>query len=718
MANWYVDIDNESPNGSGTQSNPFNFGNLLNFLNRIVGTEGPTGDDVTVSDNDNIYIKGRYFSSSDIQLFPVLASECNVNNVKLLPWNFETNGHWVLNAPNIYLFPHDDGISSQIKFYLNGCILRGYIFTTNNSGISGGNVSFDITNSIIYKRFNFVNKNINLDKDKLWGCTFANSDFILTEVDDATEVMVNDCVFHDCNITIPTGGSVNDSILFKNCVISSQTVIEYSSGEDTVSFDSCETDWNPLRDFPFLLDVSKDSILFELFGLPIMFALDGDSVDTSRKVYYENNGLTQGAYGSNRRSAGSYYFANNEFYVDATKDGNGEGSETDPLCLDQIGRDFSYDGDVYKLKGVIDNKPMVFSDNVTLTSWDNGIPYKIRIYDQAFTGADLTVKNGMVYYSNGNSTSFTDFEYVYDSVLAAPYGGIANLSLSPVSVRGSTFVFGSGARLYVGASGKVLDFKDCMLQTYYLCGGNEGSEDPENPPSIKYDTCVTLLSASDYIGGHLAEVENITTNNMQYDWDGIHYLDGSWETWEGFLSTSDIENFTFSNVTSGDGEITLSASGEEYNNYEYGLWSTRRYSVGAYYFDSPDAVIDTSELGINAQVFQSDIIGTGYVEIQNHYLMRLQINDPKVYEFKDLEIDFKAEPVRGSSPLLVKYTAYVTKGGNVKGNIRVREYRWYFDVDNYPDEYVSSNEPVIYKTHTGVKGRTYSVRLCVILEPK
>ena len=95
----------------------------------------------------------------------------------------------------------------------------------------------------------------------------------------------------------------------------------------------------------------------------------------------------------------------------------------------------------------------------------------------------------------------------------------------------------------------------------------------------------------------------------------------------------------------------------------------------------------------------------------------LDIQTPSVFSFKDIDIDFTANPIYGSAPLVVQYNAIVTFRGNFANRLSVKEYHWYFDPVNNPDTYIVSTVPTINQVYVGTLGSLFSTKLTVILEP-
>jgi len=197
------------------------------------------------------------------------------------------------------------------------------------------------------------------------------------------------------------------------------------------------------------------------------------------------------------------------------------------------------------------------------------------------------------------------------------------------------------------------------------------------------------------------------------------------------------------------------------NNPQYstGLFGNQRFSIGAYYFISAPSepitvyptpasasyqaqtptVTEFVDLGhIGAFYFGPDIETVEPASSNASYQINTpavsegkqgtvfptlvfafyRIKDVNVVESKDIDIDFVGVPRIGTSPLTVDFTATVTFNGVFADLYEVNQYRWYFDVDNNPSEYESSDVNTITHVYTGYRGQKYSPKLCITLKRK
>lgn len=722
MSNWYADINTDSTSGVGTSANPFNKENLQNFLNQTSGTLGEGGSLSAVQDNDVIYIKGHYYSLENVYLFPESSNECSANNVHLVPWDFENNGHWKIGSSgDIYLFPVSK-TEFERKYYLSGCVLyedgNGSIKINPDDNVSTEKVGFEINNSIILGNliFNSRTSQLTTIQDIFKGCTFANGQFSISDYDDLSdqhksEVYFNNCLFYNwvANISSVSGTSALDKATFDYCVFSgtSADIFSYNANYDSVVLNNCEFEWIPSIEFPNVSAFSKETLSFEKFGLNYNFgssALDGSSM----KQYFTTNGMNEGAYSSNRRGVGSMYFSNNIFYIDTSAE-EGYGTTTSPFNATQFARNITYENDIYKIKGSITNTELFLNRNVTLESWDqneNG-PYKITQLDKLISGSDFIVKDGVFIFSNYSNFNFKfSPKAIYNSFIVTSGSPKLDLSLQEVSAFGSSFIFEGMTYwgLYNNLNGIAATFVDCIFDMSCFCGNV--ALDPSVSAVAK--NCVfTSIDKNALIGNMFSTSAQIIDTDCQYDWSGLTISD---------LSTLEKDDFNFSILTSSTSGSTITISGSnDWDDYPFGLWGNERYSVGAFYFNNPNVLTNMNVVDTSISSLDPTITGDS-LSLLNLHKINLNALDPRIYAFKDITVDFTTNLVKGVSPLYVKYTAIVTFGGSTSGRFKIKEYRWYFDYDNHPTEYVTSTIPVIYHMHTGVKGTKHSVKLDVIIE--
>jgi len=702
MANWYCDINNATVSGVGTEASPFNMTNLRNFLSSTVGTLDENSNTVYVQTNDKIYIKGNYLANSFFSLFPSNNSFI-VDNVELLPWDFENNGYWKLGVDNqgLEIFPNDGSFSSSITVTMTGVVLytlnSGYILSSYSPIIEY--VKFKIINSIIYGSFNVVQK---IDGCEINGCTLVNGSLTTTNYgeDNYTSYLTfNECVFINWEDNFD---SEVDNIIFNYCVFDSTQ----ESLDVNATYNLCTFSWiNPVT-FPDYNEITEETLTFEDYNINYNFANLINETDCLKDFFVDNN-MEQGAYGSNRRGSGAFFFSNNIFYIDCDSSNNGQGTENDPLSINHIGYDFTYDNDVLRLKGTISNKDIVLSDGVILESWNPSTNGPFRIYQDngnEIGGTNLIIKDAIFDLNTTNETYSINASYIYNSILSST-GSVLDLSLQNVKAYGCSFIFPgiTYINFYNNNGGVAAEFVDCIFDMSCFCG----TVAIDNDVSVVMNNCVVTpvdkisLSA----GANTVFEANLSATNIQYGWVS--------PTWPDLSSTNKTD-FSFTNLTSDDSEITIAGT-EDWNDYSQGLWDSLRYNVGAFYFDHPNIIVESENILLNITPHIASISANANLIVDSALQLTLLVKEPKIYKFKDVDVDFTAEPVRGSSPLCVKFTALISF---ISNRFNIKEYRWYFDYDNYPSTYETYYTPIVYHAYGGMKGKQYSVRLCVIATPK
>jgi len=169
--------------------------------------------------------------------------------------------------------------------------------------------------------------------------------------------------------------------------------------------------------------------------------------------------------------------------------------------------------------------------------------------------------------------------------------------------------------------------------------------------------------------------------------------------------------------------------------YSTGLWGEPRIGVGAFYFDASSTghigafYFGDIEVNLSADVAEitvtgleptiTAVISTPATVTPPPALIIVTGNIPaQIIAIKYLAVDFVGVPVRGPSPLVVRFTATTTLDGETASLYNITGYRWYFDYDNYPAVYETSTTNVIEHTYTGTYAQKFTVKCCVELELK
>jgi len=112
------------------------------------------------------------------------------------------------------------------------------------------------------------------------------------------------------------------------------------------------------------------------------------------------------------------------------------------------------------------------------------------------------------------------------------------------------------------------------------------------------------------------------------------------------------------------------------------------------------------------------VIGSNKIHLLSPLNIFLSLQSPLTLNYSDVTIDFIGIPRKGTSPLTVDFTAYVTLLPEVSAMYEISEYKWYFDVTNKPTVYETSITPNITHIYKGYKGQQFSVKLDVVLTVK
>lgn len=250
------------------------------------------------------------------------------------------------------------------------------------------------------------------------------------------------------------------------------------------------------------------------------------------------------------------------------------------------------------------------------------------------------------------------------------------------------------------------------LSTFYYPSGNTLASAGVAPSNATKDIAgYDLLDANGKypIGCH------ITSGNYPID----SWL---WDFGDGYTSAVQSPMHIYSSVSAFD--VILSAYNSSLTATETKLDYINVYNIkghiGAFYFGGNEVHFSASApLTIDAIVLQPTIntvtgqSATISLGTQQLYLTLFQ---PTIYAVKDIVVDFVGTPRKGTSPLIVDFTANVTFGGNYNNKLKVKQYIWYFDYTNNPTVYETSTSNKISHVYRGAYGTKYSVRLALILE--
>jgi len=164
-------------------------------------------------------------------------------------------------------------------------------------------------------------------------------------------------------------------------------------------------------------------------------------------------------------------------------------------------------------------------------------------------------------------------------------------------------------------------------------------------------------------------------------------------------------------------------------NYSQGLWTSDRYNVGAFYFNTaghigafyfgPDAVtVSAGELDLwfecsATEAFGEDSGGQAVNVTPQPLDLFFELPQATALVYKDVAVDFVGSPRAGNIPLEVSFSASTEFLGWVTREYgSIDYYNWYFDYDR--DLSVSGTSTLSTYSYTysaGYSGKTYSVYL-------
>lgn len=326
MATYYSNIDNGTPSGNGTESQPFNYDNLVDFYYNL-------------STNDNIFkVKGqKLISSADYLPYNNQGSDGNI----FTPWgDIDDFDYWKVSATSAADITPNEGK----RYYRD--LASSKIFEVPADGSNKPLVIFECYNCLFYNDVIIFTTSGDFSIQTFDGCTFYDGTLYLVPYSNDSSAAFNDCVFYDVEDIQGDTTSNNQVVSFNSCVFTTTSANVVSSINGTVNFSGCTFEWTPLDSMPAFLDISasdKTNLRYEDFGLPersldrrvFYSALDSytnPGLDTSGLFNYQ-----QGSFYSPRFGPGSFYFTDIGIYVDLSASTSGHaGTSGDPFNWDDF----------------------------------------------------------------------------------------------------------------------------------------------------------------------------------------------------------------------------------------------------------------------------------------------------------------------------------------------------------------------------------------------
>jgi hypothetical protein len=335
--------------------------------------------------------------------------------------------------------------------------------------------------------------------------------------------------------------------------------------------------------------------------------------------------------------------------------------------------------------------------------------------------ADCSLKSASTEYATSGTFNFRTC-IIYDDLLALSQKQW-NSNFYGCSIISADITFSEYSNdITTYLSNNVAEFNDCLFINcnFYDLNKNYGSLIFNNClfTNDSSATIVETISATDTSG-------TVEFNDCTFDFIPARAFPSYNNIITG-ISNNDLYSISYNiPITSAD---RLSAWEE--NDNTTGFWESTRSGVGAFnffenttghigafYFGSDIgnvSVVLTSGASLSIipntiQVVEGNSITTNLQSPARLVLFAIQ---PNVNISELVYVDFTGTPLIETSPFIVNFTA------NIDTSIyRVTEYRWYFDVDNYPDEYETSTNNTISHTFDGIIGQSFSIACVAVVTP-
>lgn len=573
MSTWYVCIDNSYiTSGNGTINFPYKYSQFLNW-------DGTNGSNF--QNDDIINISGVQNSTGAYDFLTWTSIPTYVKNLTIQSWDIKNPAVFDINSGDIWWSLND---IDNLTLNFQHIIYKNFHLYFNNSSIVKNTFNFNnmiLTNNIYLS--DFFNKELSSTSYNINGCTFFNANVILedsyTTSSRDTSAIFN---FND-NVFINSKVYANDAekngltkVNFNYCVFSGTSASNLSGLPISALNISASTfDWTTSTTFPDISAISplnKGNLSFESFGLDYSF--------TQRRPFWLTSATSAGAFDTKRRGPGCFTFTNNIFYVDLSAiTTSGTGTSSNPI----EGKIFSaynnfYNDDIIKLRGELilsggNNLWVNFcgASGISMDAWNvstygpwrlilNGDPTLIGTFGFGFAN-NLFLKNGIIYLRDSNPYLRSTFNIPANSLenMFIQVSGIDDSDILPkillnqsgnrLTIRGSTIILESDVYLSLSTSPSdniSLAARDCIFNIGAFSGDAVST-------SAIFDNCVFDAANNNILKGSIFSATNqIQNNNCQYGWNP--------PTWPDMINNLSKEQMSFSTLTSGSHNITISGS--------------------------------------------------------------------------------------------------------------------------------------------------------------
>jgi len=491
MATYYCNFDSGTPNGNGTEDQPFNLYDFQSFYQ-------------TASQGHVFKTKGLGLLESG-DFFVQNANNNNFNIV--MPWgDFEDFNYWKLSGVDSGVFFTDVSDAGTLEFFRGLAVSTTTPYYTHISSqirrkfyncIFYGDVQVETVSDTAYADYYNI--------QEFDGCTFYNGYLDIQPQSDNSSATFNDCVFYDYTISGDTVYS-GQVVRFNSCVFTVTSASIDSNIDGTTIFSGCTFEWVPSAPMPSFHEISgsdKTNLRYEDFGLPERSLdrrefysgfdwYDSFGEDTSGLYNYQH-----GSYYSPRFGPGSFYFTDIGIYVDLSASTSGHsGTSGDPFNWDDFfeftgkaGTDY-YDAETTPAVDVVDNDEFYLRGEIDITNSPNDGKFFSRKKYKMYAW-DTSAYGPWRIYEYNNELHFPGYELE---------NGIIHNDTSAVDASAAKLVMycKSGDNLFMRSSTvSFRSYEFCGYFSYYSY--NDSNKVPDIPVSSTFRGCTILCEKDDVL---------------------------------------------------------------------------------------------------------------------------------------------------------------------------------------------------------------------------
>lgn len=751
MAIKYVDLSLTTSANSGTTGDPYSYYDLAN---EIVTSSCSNGDIYKIKGSIDLADVGSYY----IQLTPAISATITFEG-----WETSANGPWRLCGPTNTL-AHWGAVNDDFNIHVKDGIIQniGYAFSIDGelkNVYYFAEESDEAGTMGIFKGYSHSELSASLT---CYGCSFTEKlgqSFLIQQngLTSGGTIIFKDSTF---NISASSMFSDVDStydFTMEDCVTKTSAIdyTFYSANSVTTAGEN-QYDWSPTNEFPTYNELKSN---FRFTKLMSEVTIRGSN-DWSSDYEY-------GLWGNSRYGVGAFYFdpcfsasettacipriitfkvtrPTNDFNVPRYSWDFGDGVISAGIGSDYSTIEHTYtSANTYSVFVSASENSAVTADSYTYfdDDFEDGTMDTDVWSDEIQTSASIVT-------GGGDTSTYGDYHMLSDTTigentlcLQSEYSACGDFDLIYM-VRFEDSLGSSEDRsihLYSG------DNDDGTSAGFDIEWSADLSAGPEDEAGIKWETSgasyqevsAVPFSADGGFWVRIRRIDNVVSAGFSYDNSNWNWFSNTMHYTKCLvIGTDNWDNGV------GMGSMYIEAdSGLPYNFPAVSAAQTWNCSqdvimlectghIGAFYFGPLDYTPELSAAFLTLSAHDPLITisesGSATGIPPQSLLLTLVPHTPTVYKVDGYKVWFVGVPRKGVTPLCVDFTAYVEFHASYRNKYKITEYKWWFDWDNYnsPSDGVistcSDGSPSnkIYHIYEGYHGQSYTVKLCVKIQPK